>query len=629
MTLNYVTDIKDEKLSELIKLLLLEETEIIALDTETTGLDPFTSELLLVQIGIGSNIYVLNRGKVGKNFISKLIALINSRGITCIGHNIKFDIKMLKVDTNLWISKVYDTMTIEAVLTAGIGEKLTSLRTLVNKYCKVYLEKDTRKEFLSMHQDSDFSEQQITYAATDILYLFDIYYSQIKTARETNLIRTVELENKLLPVVADMEYQGIPLDREHWKILVEKARIQVAEYEVKIKDSILSKIKTSPYKNALEFADALQIKEGAKTKRDRTALESITDTDVIKPWIRDNFNLGSPQQLKTALNLIGIKTSSTNEKIINKLKKNEVIDLIIEYRGFKKQAESYGDNIIELINPVTQRIHTEYFPVGALARFSSSNPNLQNMPRKGGYREGFVARPGFSFMAMDYSQQEFRLAGSTSGEPKIIEAYIRGSDMHTATATIRFKKKLEDITSEERNTGKTMNFAILYGTTAWGLKRNFNISLEEAQEMLDEFYEGYPRLTKYMLAAQERIIELGYSVTLLGRRRYFNPLPVFGTPHEIEKIKAQQKREGYNFIIQGTAADVTKLAMIDLWYNNPFGDKFKPLLQVHDEVVAEVEDSIIESAKEYMAYTMKEVFKPFLGKIPAEVEGKVSKRWTK
>lgn len=631
MAIFYIDNLTDklDSAKELIRR-LSDVPDFIGLDTETNGLDPFTSIVLLIQIKIGGDIYILNRGSLGIRFAQNILSLIKEKNIKCVGHNIKFDTKMLRADTGIELTNLYDTMIAEAILNAGIGDKYYSLGTVVNKYCNVVLEKDTRTEFISLNHQSCFTEQQIMYSALDVLYLFDIRERQTEAIHKEGLQTILELEMDVLPCVADMEFAGIPLDPEHWNGLIELSKKSMTEKSVVLKNLILDTIDLSKYENALQIIDELAIREGAKTKRDRSALEKISDPLVIRDWLITNFNMGSSPQLVKALNLCGIKTKSTNEKIINKLPKHPIIDAIIDFREVKKQFESYGYNVLELINPVTKRIHTDYFQLGTVTgRFSSSNPNLQNLPRKGGYREGFISSPGKTLLSMDYSQQEFRLAGATSNEPKIIEAYKQGHDMHTATAAIHFNKRLEDVTSEERNIGKTMNFAILYGTTAWGLKKNFNISTEDAEQMLKKFYDGYPVLSSFMNKSQEKILELGYSITPMGRKRYFSSPPLFCTPQEIERIEAQTKREGYNFIIQGGGADVTKLAMVKIYRENPFGKKFQLLLQVHDEVVAEVDDDIIEQAVEFMSYCMKEVFQPFLGEIPAKVDYKLGKRWSK
>lgn len=629
MAIHYVNSVNEnlDTVKELISKLRSGVTRI-GLDTETNGLDPFTNEVLLVQIGIDDEVYVLNRGRIGLPFFVSLFNLINERNIVCVGHNIKFDMKMIKCDTDVWLKKAYCTQTAESVLTAGVGEKLYSLANLVMKYYYEEMDKEVRLQFIGMRQGDSFTEQQITYGAKDILYLTGIMDIQLEKCQEAKLGKIFELEMKLLPVVAKMEHRGITLDVDHWNKLTDDAEVNLIELERKLKASLLSHKKLGKYENAYDFATALAIP--VKTKRDTLALQSITDQTAIVDWAVEKFNMGSHKQLLTVLNLVGIKVKNTNEKTLRKLESNEIIDLILEYRDFEKRLSTYGRNIIELINPVTGRIHTEYFQVGTqTGRFSSTNPNMQNIPTHNGYREGFVARPGYSFMAIDYSQQEYRLAGALSKEQKIIEAYLNGFDMHTATAAIRYNKKFEDVTKDERSKGKTINFAVLYGTTEFGLKKNLQISIDDAVELLKNFFAGYPRLTAFKKAVEDTIVKLGYSITPMGRRRYFKELPPFATPKDIETHISKMKREGFNMVIQGGGADVTKLAMVALEENNPFPDGFFPLLQVHDEIVAEVEDSILDEALKFMKSTMENAFQPFLGEIPAVVDAKISKVWTK
>lgn len=630
MAIHYIESLQDnlDSAKKLISYLSNPDTKIIYIDTETSGLDYFVDKILLVQIAVNDDIFVIHRGNTGQKFLQNIVKRINESDLLCVGHNVKFDAKMIRTDTGMWLNRLYDTMIMESVLRAGVGEKLYSLATLVAKYCGVYLEKDTRSDFIGKSQSDSFTQNQITYSATDVLYLKDIYEQQIEDATKNKLTYIVNLETDVTSVVCDMEYTGINLDKEHWAELTRKAEERLRQFELETKTLIIESIDFSKYANGLEFAKAVSIP--VNTKRDRTALESVTDPSTCKQWVMDNFNVGSHKQLLAALTLGGVKTKSTNEKILNKLPKNKIVDSLLNFREFQKQVSTYGWNIIKLVHPVTGKIHTEYYQMGtATGRFSSTEPNMQNLPRKGGYREGFVASEGYTFVSIDYSQQEYRLAGALSKEPKIIQAYLDGWDMHTATAANRFEKELKDVTSEERTFGKTMNFAVLYGTTEWGIKKNFSISTEEATSLLDKFFSGYPVLTAFKNAVESAIVRLGYSVTPMGRRRYFKPLPTFGSPQELEKIVAKMKREGFNHVIQGGGADVTKLAMVYMRKRNPFGDLFRPILQVHDEVVVEIHDSILDKGEDFMANCMLEAFQPLLGNLPAKVDSKRGKRWGK
>lgn len=609
---------------------LQSKIDIIPLDTEATDLDPHTARMLLFQVGIKDDIFVFDIAKVGTDLLKAVLtSLINTRGMF-IAHNAKFDIKLVKKETGILITKVHDTMTTEVMLNAGIGDTLYSLATLVERYCKVTLDKSERDTFVGMAFGESISANQIMYSATDVLYLRDIYARQMFEVRRANLDRIYDIESKLLAPVAMMEYYGVKADPQTWIDLEKKALENAEPFKRVLLQLIVDSIDFSKIENGLALADLLLIKEPVKTKRARNALELITNPEVIKQWAIDNFNVNSSIQMKNGLALLGIQVESTNEKIINKLPKHPATDALMSYREWNKLATTYGSNIADSINPVTGRVHTSYLDIGAASgRFSSRGPNLQNIPTNDDYRAGFIAEYGYSILSMDYSQQEFRLAGASSGEERIIDAYKRGADMHIATAAMMYKKRLEDVSKSERTFGKTLNFAILYGTTEWGLQRNLNVSLEEAKELISRFYAGYPRLSAFKTSVEERILELGYSVTPLGRRRYFPERPAFATPNEIRRWEASIRREGFNHIIQGGGADVVKLAINSMFYNNPFGEKLKLILQVHDEVDAEVHDSILKDAEEYMRFHMISVFEPLLRGIPAEVEAKVGKKWSK
>jgi DNA polymerase-1 len=302
----------------------------------------------------------------------------------------------------------------------------------------------------------------------------------------------------------------------------------------------------------------------------------------------------------------------------------------LNIREVNKQIDSYGTNVVELIHPVTGKIHTEYQTVGTqTGRFSSKNPNMQNVPTHGGYRECFLPEEDFVFIGVDYSQQEYRLAGAVSHDRRIIEAYKNGSDMHTATAQVLYGR--DEITKDERSRGKTVNFAILYGSTEFGLKNNLNISVDEAKIIIKNFWEGYPQLDKFMQLAGKRILELGFSSTPMGRRRYNLPKPTFMNSYELDRWQSRVLREGKNHIIQGGGADILKLAMVQIDKRNPFGRYLKICLQIHDELVVQAHKSVMKEAGLFVRDIMEEIEQKFLGDIPAKADGwdEFKEHWSK
>ena len=631
MAIHYLQLDNDPNVSELNRLIQSTNT-VIALDTETSGLDCHSDKLILLQLKVSGEIFILNCIKLSKDVVINVIKSLIVKQRLLVAHNAKFDIKFLYNFSGLLITNIHDTMTTEVLLNSGIGQTLYSLQDLALVYVGEHLNKEVRNEFIGK-VDGNVTENGIHYSAEDVNYLIDIYEKQMVRIKEAKEEKVYKIEFDVLPVIAMMEYQGISLDIEKWRKLTELATEVMIAKDTELRDTILKDtLKKANPKTALEFARVLAIP--VTTKKLTKELEEITDVNFMMTWFREHFNTHSPKQMLTVLNLLGVDVSNTNEKTIEKVKdKHPVIQILLDYRGYAKQIENYGENIINLINPVTNKLHTEYLDIGAVTgRLSSRNPNLQNIPAKKketdpDYREPFIATEGFSLCDTDFSQQEFRLAGAISKEPLIIDAYLRGLDMHTATASLVFKKDLDKITKQERNIGKTINFAILYGSTEYGLKRNLNLPLEEAKIIIAEFNAGYPVLYQFRKDVEKAIWELGYSVTLTGRRKYNPEKPTFMDSDELFWFKSRVLREGFNILIQGTAADITKLAMIEIFKNNPFGDKLRGLLQVHDELIVEIHDSILEEGKKYIEDMMCKAEQPFLGNIPAACDSHVGKMW--
>ena len=259
---------------------------------------------------------------------------------------------------------------------------------------------------------------------------------------------------------------------------------------------------------------------------------------------------------------------------------------------------------------------------------NSRQPNLQNIIAGSDYRMCFIAPEGKKIITADYSQQEFRLAGELSGEPAIIEAYQKGLDMHTATASMLFHIPLEEVTPEQRKKGKTVNFAVLYGTSSFGLARTMSITGEEAEKLLADFIEGFPKLSAFQKNVQELVWKIRYSTTPLGRRRGFRK-NIIETGTEFYKVRGKINREGFNHVVQGGSADMIKFALLMMQNDNPFGDKFKIIMTVHDEIVAEVDDDIAEESENYMRDVMVKAGEIFMTKIPTLVGVKTLPYWSK
>jgi len=302
--------------------------------------------------------------------------------------------------------------------------------------------------------------------------------------------------------------------------------------------------------------------------------------------------------------------------------------LLLDYREKEKKITTYGENYFELIHPITGRIHLDHNQLGTYTgRFAVSR--LHQIPRESDYRHAFIARPGYKIITADLDQAELRLIGADSGEPKFIDAFENKLDLHKLTASILFEKQFGDITKDERQQGKNFNFALQYGTTEYGLAYNFGISIHFARQLLERFYNGYPILAKYLSYLGEKIWENGFCPTMYGRRRYFEKRTLFADAKEMYKYKARMIRELRNHRIQGTCADIIKISMNNLFYENPFGDNFKILTQIHDEIVTEVKDNYLDEAKEFVKTIMLDAERPFLNGIEPAVSIAYGDYWSK
>lgn len=605
----------------------IQKSNIIGLDVETSGLNVFKDKLLLVTFNVDGKQFVVDARKVTKlAYVFNLIA--HNKNLLVLGHNIKFDVKFIYHNYHILLTNLYDTTIAESVLNAGIGDTFYSLADLVKKYLNITLSKDIRDTFLN-YSEENFTEEHINYAKDDVLYLEEIYQAQSKKAQELELIKVIDLEMKLIPVVAMMEYFGILIDVDSWNKTIEELETRLIPFREQIKEDILNQIvQKIEYKNVLELADKLAIP--VKKKSERATLQMIKDFNFVKKWFFDNLNIDSPKQVLAILKALGIDIPNTNEQTLQDYAEHEFVKLILEYRNMQKLITTYGKNILSKVD-IDGCIHPEFNQVGtATGRFSSSNPNCQNIPATDEFRKNFIARPGYKLIRIDYNQQEYRLAGALSGDEKIIEAYKQGHDIHTSTGSIAYQVPLDQVTKEQRYDGKRINFLTLYGGSANKLHKVLGFSMERSKEIISLINSSYKQMVIFREKFGEKVFEKGYSVTAFGRKRFYEKPVLYKTTDEYNTIRSQIMRQGYNALIQGTGADIVKLAMVRCFYENPFGlDNFRIILQVHDEIVFEAKAEIAEESAQFAKRIMEEVEQKFLKEIPAVVEVVIDDCWRK
>ncbi|WP_322971005.1 DNA polymerase I [Faecalibacter sp. LW9] len=545
-------------------------------DTETTSLEALEAELVGISFsyekGKGYYIPFPESFEEAKVLIHEFKEVLENDQIAKIGQNLKYDIKVLAKYGVEVKGNNFDTMIAHYLINPDMRHNMDVLSETYLSYQPVKIEDligkkgKNQKNFRTVELDA-----QTEYAVEDA----DITY-QLKTLFQLELVKAntyklfTDLEMPLMQVLAEMELEGINLDVPFLKELSVKHEAKLAELEAKIHE------------------DAGEV-----------------------------FNINSPKQLgdilfdKLQLDPKAKKTKTgqyaTGEEVISKLKdKHPIINDILQYRQLQKLKSTYIDALPELVNPKTGRVHTTYMQtVAATGRLSSTNPNLQNIPIRSEegqqIRKAFIARDeNHVIISADYSQIELRLIAQMSQDPAMVEAFKSGEDIHASTAAKVFNVALEEVTREQRSQAKTVNFGIIYGVSAFGLADQANVSRKEAKELIDAYYQTYPTLKSYIEKQVDLAREQGFVETLMGRRRYLKDI---NSRNGV--VRSHAERNAVNAPIQGTAADIVKMAMIEIQRELKKNFKTKMLLQVHDELIFDAPKDELEAVSKMIKEKME------------------------
>ncbi len=553
----------------------------VCFDTETTSLNTLEAELVGIAFsyekGKGYYIPFPKNKDEAQVLIEELRPFFENENIEKIAQNIKYDIKVLH-KYNLQVKgKYFDTMIAHYLLQPDMRHNMDVLAETYLNYHPLSIEKLIGKKGKNQKSMRNVDLKQITeYAVEDADITFQLKEIFAKKLQEKNVEKLFQnIETPLISVLAKMELEGINLD--------------------------------------INFLKSLE----KELNKDILALQNS-----IFQTANQEFNLASPKQLGIVLfehlKLVEkpkkTKTGqyATGEEILSKLaKKHEIVRNILTWRGLVKLKNTYIEALPKLVDTKTGRIHTTYMQtVAATGRLSSVNPNLQNIPirteRGRQVRKAFIARDAnYTLLAADYSQIELRLIAEMSGDETMKQSFINGEDIHKATAAKIFDIPLEQVTKEQRSQAKTVNFGIIYGVSAFGLSQQTNLSRKEAKALIDAYYETYPTLKEYISKQVNLAREQGYVETLLGRRRYLKNI---NSNNSI--VRSGDERNAVNAPIQGTAADIIKIAMIKIQAILDKGNyKTKMLLQVHDELVFDVHNSELETLKPILKTEMENAYK--------------------
>lgn len=551
-----------------------------SLDTETTGIDPITAELVGMSFSFAENqaFYVpvpANREEA-LTIVNIFKPAFENPDSLKIGQNIKYDLIML---ANYGVSlkgKMFDTMIAHYVLQPELRHGMDYLAEIYLKYETIKIEELIGAKGKKQGNMRDLAPEAVyKYACEDAdvtLKLKQVLENELETNGVKKLFE--EIEMPLVPVLAYMERNGVRID-----------------------------------------TDALK-----ETSRHFTARMNQIEEEVHQ-LAGMEFNIASPKQvgevlfdrLKIVEKAKKTKTGQyvTSEEVLESLRgKHEIVGKILEHRGLKKLLGTYIDALPQLINPATGRIHTSFNQtVTATGRLSSSNPNLQNIPIRNEdgkeIRKAFIPDEGCEFFSADYSQIELRIMAHLSNDPHMIEAFQKDQDIHAATAAKIYKVKLEEVTREQRSKAKTANFGIIYGISVFGLAERLNVDRKEAKALIDGYFENYPNVKAYMDQSIQEAREKGYIETIFKRKRY---LPDINSKNAV--VRGYAERNAINAPIQGSAADIIKVAMIRIYQRfQEEGIRSKMILQVHDELNFSVLPEEKEKVQQIVISEMEDAYK--------------------
>jgi DNA polymerase-1 len=584
---NYQMIDTKEKRNELIALMNQQTT--VCFDTETTGLDANNVELVGMSFSFKASeayyIPVPEKLEEAQELVNEFKPFFENEKIVKVGQNIKYDLSVLKWYGVEIKGKLFDTMIAHFLIQPEMRHNMNVLAETYLNYSPVSIETLIGKKGKGQISMRDVPFEEIKeYAAEDAditLQLKDKFEPLLQDAHITKLFEEIEIP--LVPVLAAMEAEGIALDKNALKDISLSLEKDIAIMENEIQQLAGTSFNVSSPKQVGEILfEILKVTE--KPKKTKTG-QYATGEDVL-------------------VKLTG---------------KHPIIGKILDYRELVKLKNTYVDSLPELVNPRTGRIHTSYNQVVAVTgRLSSDNPNLQNIPirteRGREIRKAFIPRnEKFTLLSADYSQIELRIIAELSGDTGMIEAFLSGQDIHSATAAKVYNVALEEVTSDMRRNAKMVNFGIIYGISAFGLSERLNIPRKEAASIIENYFEKYPRIKSYMDESIDNARAKGYVETIMGRRRYLRDIN--SSNHT---VRGYAERNAINAPIQGSAADMIKIAMINI-HNDLKAKKLqsKMLLQVHDELVFDVLKEELDIMKEIVSYHMRNAI-PSL-KIPMEV----------
>ena len=575
---------------------LMNQTSV-CFDTETTGIDTLHAEIVGMSFSWtkGEAFYVPfpMQQLEAQALADKFKPFFENESIEKVGQNIKYDLKILSNYGIVVKGKLFDTMIAHYLINPDMRHNMDVLSETYLKYSPKSIETLIGKKGKNQLSMRDVPLEDIKeYAAEDAditLQLKEVFSPILDKAETKKLFEEIEIP--LIPVLAAMETEGIRLDVDYLRAMSVDMQKEINAFEQKIYETAGEKF-------------------------------NLASPKQLGDILFDKLKIGGAKQKKT-------KTGqyATGEEVLSYLaNEHQIVKDILDWRQMVKLQSTYIDALPNQVDVKTQRVHTDYMQtVAATGRLSSNNPNLQNIPirteRGRLIRKAFIARDdNYTLLSADYSQIELRIIAALSGEENMIKAFQNHEDIHRSTAAKVFNVPLEEVTKEQRSNAKTVNFGIIYGVSAFGLSNQTSLSRSESAALIDAYYKTYPKLKSYMSEQVDFARHNGYVQTVLGRRRYLKDI---NSANAV--VRGAAERNAVNAPIQGSAADIIKIAMINIHKKLTAENwKSKMLLQVHDELVFDVHHSEVEKIKPMIKHEMENAF---VLAVPLEVELGIGKDW--
>ncbi len=572
----------------------LSNRQAIGLDTETTDLDPYLARLRLIQIATTDGVFIIDVNHFANGDMRQSEALAPLRQLLTtprpikIAHNAKFDAKFLKHKLGVDIIGLFDTLLASQLVSAGDIEERHGLEAIAGRYLNEAVDKSERLS----NWEFELSESQLQYAARDAAVLLPLREKLIDRIKSQGLIQCAQLEFECVMPVVDLELAGFYMDKSRWLeqlAIVEEKRAEVAN----------------------ELQEMLG--------------EGVAQASLFGPP-RANINLDSQQQVTEAMNRLGIPLpdSTRNWKLQPLAAEYPVVAKLLEYRTMQKALTSYGQNMIEFINPKTGRLHADFRQIGApTGRFACTNPNIQQVPHASEYRRCFMGYPDRRRLVIaDYSQIELRILAEFSGDDGFIKAFNSGADLHRVTAAEVFNVTVDQVTKEQRDFAKRLNFGVVYGIGAQRFSMMTGLSVTEAEDLLRKYFATYRKLDTYLRESASRAVNEKEARTASGRLVKFNY-----DPSDRQQVSMTQ-RNGKNAPIQGTSADILKRALRLL--SDELRETSASIVNIiHDEIVVEVDEDEAAAVAQVVERAMCAAGEEYLQTVPVKVEAQIACEWTK